>query len=121
MDLGLNGKACIVTGATSGIGAATARLLASEGASVLGIARSGSDFDADVTAPDAGERIVAACVQRYGRVDVLVNNAGTTPVKSLDELTDEDWQSQWELNVQAPRRLMQAAAPRMAEQGWAGS
>jgi 3-oxoacyl-[acyl-carrier protein] reductase len=118
VDLGLSGKACIVTGATSGIGAAAARLLAAEGASVLGVARSNADFDADVTEPGAATRIVAECESRFGRVDVLVNNAGTMPVTPLDELTDEDWQSQWELNVMASLWLMHAVAPGMAERGW---
>jgi 3-oxoacyl-[acyl-carrier protein] reductase len=117
MDLGLSGKACIVTGATSGIGAATARMLEAEGAQVLGVSRHG-DFAADVTDPAAAERIVAECEQRFRGVDVLVNNAGTSWMKPLDELTDDDWQGQWELNVMAPMRLMQAAAPRMAERGW---
>lgn len=117
MDLGLNGKACIVTGGTRGIGAATADRLEAEGAQVLRVARSG-DFAADVTEPGAAERIVAECEQRFGSVDVLVNNAGTTPVKPLDELTDHDWQEQWELNVMASLRLMRVAAPKMAERGW---
>ena len=116
MDLGLNGKACIVTGASRGIGLATARMLAEEGASVLPVSRS-ADFQVDVTEPDAGERVVAECVERFGAVDVLVNNAGTSRVRALDELTDADWQEQWELHVMAPMRLMQAAAPRMAEAG----
>jgi 3-oxoacyl-[acyl-carrier protein] reductase len=118
MDLGLNGKACIVTGTTSGIGAATARLLAAEGAQVLGVARSGGDFQADITQPDAAERIVAECESRFGRVDVLVNNAGTSDVIALDDLTDEEWELQWQLNVIGPNRLMRAAAPQMAERGW---
>lgn len=118
MDLGLNGKACIVTGATSGIGAAAARMLRAEGADVLGVARSGGDFQADVTDPDAAARIVAACESAFGRVDVLVNSAGTMPVTAFDDLTDEDWQSQWELNVMASLRLMREAAPGMAERGW---
>jgi 3-oxoacyl-[acyl-carrier protein] reductase len=134
VDLGLSGKACIVTGATSGIGAATARLLAAEGARVLLVARDetrlaeaaealGVDAAvatcaADVTDPDAAERIVAACESSFGGVDVLVNNAGTMPVAALDELTDEDWQSQWELNVMASLRLMRVAAPKMAASGW---
>src|SRR2546423_9214418 len=117
MDLGLSGKACIVTGATSGIGAATARLLEAEGARVLGVARHG-DLEADVTDPDAAGRIVAECEQRFGGVDVLVNNAGTSWMKPLDDLTDDDWQAQWELNVMAPMRLMREVAPRMAERGW---
>jgi 3-oxoacyl-[acyl-carrier protein] reductase len=154
VDLGLSGKACIVTGATSGIGAATARMLLEEGARVLMVARgeerlaeaaadaaapavhapadaggpavhapAGDEtrvatLAADVTDPGAAVRIVEACQAAFGRVDVLVNNAGTMPVASLDELTDEDWQSQWELNVMASLRLMRAVAPTMADQGW---
>ncbi|MDX6677175.1 MAG: 3-oxoacyl-[acyl-carrier protein] reductase [Solirubrobacteraceae bacterium] len=118
MELGLEGKACIVTGATRGIGLATVRLLKAEGARVLAVARSGDDvLHADVTEPADAERIVAACVERFGAVDVLVNNAGTSFVRPLDELTDDDWQGQWELNVLGPMRLMQAAAPRMAAAG----
>jgi 3-oxoacyl-[acyl-carrier protein] reductase len=118
MDLGLQGKACIVTGATRGIGLATARLLAAEGARVLPVARSGDDvLQADVTRPEEAERIVAACVERFGAVDVLVNNAGTSAVQPLEELSDADWQAQWELNVMGPMRLMRTAAPRMADAG----
>jgi 3-oxoacyl-[acyl-carrier protein] reductase len=117
MDLGLEGKACVVTGASRGIGAATAKLLEQEGAQVLGVSRSGDDFQADVTDPGAGEQIVAECERRFGGIDVLVNNAGTSSVVALEELTDEEWQEQWELNVMASVRLMRAAAPRMAEQG----
>ena len=117
MDLGLDGKACIVTGASRGIGAATARMLADEGARVLGVARSEADLELDVTDPDAGERAVAECVDRFGAVDALVNNAGTSFARPLDELTDDDWQGQWDLHVMASLRLMRAAAPRMAEAG----
>ncbi len=121
MDLGLAGKACIVTGATSGIGLATARMLEAEGARVLRVARSGEGegevFGADVTEPADAERIVAACEERFGALDVLVNNAGTSFVRSLEELTDDDWQSQWELHVMGPLRLMRAAGPRMAAAG----
>jgi 3-oxoacyl-[acyl-carrier protein] reductase len=115
VDLGLAGKACIVTGASRGIGAATARLLEAEGARVLGAQRA-SGFD--VTEPGAAERIVAECERRFGAVDVLVNNAGTSRAAGIDELTDDDWREQWELHVMAPMRLMRAAAPRMAERGW---
>ena len=118
MDLGLEGKACIVTGATKGIGAAIVALLEAEGAEVLSVARSGDGaFHADVTAPDAAERIVAACIERHGRIDALVNNAGTSFVRPLEELTDDDWQGQWELNVLGPMRLMREAAPKMAAAG----
>ncbi len=118
MDLGLQGKACIVTGATRGIGLATARMLHAEGAHILPVARSGEDvFQADVTDPEDAAAIVAACVERFGTVDVLVNNAGTSFVRSLEELSDEDWQSQWELHVMGPMRLMREAAPLMASRG----
>jgi NAD(P)-dependent dehydrogenase (short-subunit alcohol dehydrogenase family) len=117
MELGLEGKACIVTGATRGIGLETVRLLKAEGARVLAVARSGDALHADVTNPADAERIVAACVERFGAVDVLVNNAGTSFVRPLEELTDDDWQGQWELNVMGPMRLMRAAAPRMAAGG----
>ena len=129
MDLGLRDKACIVTGATRGIGRETARMLHAEGARVLLVARdagelaevsadAGGEFlAADVTEPDAGELIVATCAERFGAVDVLVNNAGTSFVRALEELTDDDWQSQWQLHVMGPMRLMRAAGPRMAAAG----
>jgi 3-oxoacyl-[acyl-carrier protein] reductase len=116
MDMGLEGKACVVTGASRGIGAATVELLEREGARVLPVSR-GSGFQADVTDPDAADRIVAECEDRFGGIDVLVNNAGTSEIKPLEELEDADWQQQWELNVMASMRLMRAAAPRMAERG----
>ncbi len=129
MDSGLDGKACIVTGATRGIGLATVRLLRAAGARVLLVARDGDEaarlaeelggepFAADVTDPDAGEAVVTACTERFAAVDVLVNNAGTSFVRPLEELSDDDWQGQWELNVMGPMRLMRAAAPRMAAAG----
>ena len=131
MELGLAGKACIVTGATRGIGLATTRMLADEGAHVLLVARDeqegarvaaevggGCEFlGADVTRPQDADRIVDVCVERFGAVDVLVNNAGTSFVRSLEELTDDDWQLQWELHVMGPMRLMREAAPLMAARG----
>ena len=87
MDLGLDGRLCVVTGATRGIGAATARMLAQEGARVLSVARSGADLELDVTDPDAGERLLAAL--RRPAPWALVNNAGTSRVRPLDELTDD--------------------------------
>jgi 3-oxoacyl-[acyl-carrier protein] reductase len=53
-----------------------------------------------------------------GPLDVLVNNAGTSVLRPLEELGDDEWQAQWELHVMAPMRLMRAVAPAMAEQGW---
>src|SRR5262245_21835732 len=117
MDLGLNGKACIVTGASRGIGAATARMLAAEGADVLTVSRGGADVELDLTERESADRVVAECQRRHGRVDVLVNNAGTSHVKPLDQLTDADWRGQWELHVMVPMRLMRAAVPLMARGG----
>jgi 3-oxoacyl-[acyl-carrier protein] reductase len=131
MDLGLRERACIVTGGSRGVGLATAKRLHGEGARLLLIGR-GEDalrgaaeacgvaewLALDITAPDAGDRAVAACLERFGRLDVLVNNAGTSRVRSLEELDDADWQAQWEINVMAPMRLMRAAVPVMRERGW---
>jgi len=132
MDLGLRDRACIVTGASGGIGRAVAMSLAGEGASVLLVGRRsdvladvaracqgrGEPLVLDVTAVDAGERAGRACLERFGRVDVLVNGAGTSAVRSVGDLTDDEWQAQWELNVMGPMRLMRAVAPVMAERGW---
>jgi 3-oxoacyl-[acyl-carrier protein] reductase len=135
MDLGLKGRACVVTGAGRGIGAETARLLCAEGASVLLVARdeerlasAGAEAVAaggqaktlslDVTAEDAGERMVAAASEHFGALDVLVNNAGSAKWRDLDDVPDEDWRAQYELSVMAPLRAMRAAAPPMAERGW---
>jgi 3-oxoacyl-[acyl-carrier protein] reductase len=114
MNLGLEGRVCVVTGGTRGIGAATVRMLAQEGARVLSVARRDADLDLDVTAPDAGERLLAACPDAPW---ALVNGAGTSRARALDDLTDADWQEQWELHVMAPMRLMRALGPAMADAG----
>ena len=103
-----------MTGGTRGIGAATVRMLAQEGARVLSVARSGADVELDVTAPDAGERLLDACP---GTPWALVNNAGASQARALGDLTDADWQEQWDLHVMAPMRLMRALAPAMADAG----
>lgn len=135
MDLGLLDRACVLTGATGGIGRATAATLAQEKASLLLIGRRGDVLELvrdecraagaaaealtlDVTTPDAGELALEACMERFGRIDALINGAGTSAVRGLDQLTDAEWQSQWGLHVMAPMRLMRAAAPNMAERGW---
>jgi 3-oxoacyl-[acyl-carrier protein] reductase len=135
VDLDIAGHACIVTGASRGIGLATARLLCAEGGHVLLVARDEEALDramaacapthggavaalsADVTEPAAAERIVDECLERFGRLDALVNNAGTSAARPLADLTDEEWQAQWELHVMGPMRLMRLAAPRMAQAG----
>jgi 3-oxoacyl-[acyl-carrier protein] reductase len=122
----------VVTGASRGIGRATSVALAREGAALLLVGRNQEALEdaaravggraqtlaLDVTEPEAAERILDACRNHYDRVDALVNNAGTSAVRPLEELTDDEWQEQWELHVMAPMRLMRAAAPAMAERGW---
>jgi 3-oxoacyl-[acyl-carrier protein] reductase len=129
MDLGLDGKLCVVTGASRGIGLEVGRSLCAEGGQVLFVGRDaealveaaegcgGEYIAADVTDPEMAELIIATCAEQMGGIDVLVNNAGTSFARNLDELTDEDWQGQWDLHVMAPMRLMRAAAPRMAQRG----
>jgi 3-oxoacyl-[acyl-carrier protein] reductase len=140
MDLELAGRPCIVTGASRGIGRATALMLAREGARVLLAARgeealreaaeaareaAGAAGDErridhlalDVTAPDAGDRLAARCRERLGEPWAAVCGAGTSRLRSLEDLTDDDFQEQWELNVMAPLRLMRAVAPGMVERG----
>jgi 3-oxoacyl-[acyl-carrier protein] reductase len=131
MDLGIAGRAAIVTGASSGIGRATARLLAEEGARVLLVGRreealaeaaasleGAETLAVDVTTEGAADRIAAACEGAFGSVDILVSNAGTSRNRPLDELSDAEWQDQWELHVMASLRLMRTIAPGMAERGW---
>ncbi len=135
MDLGLRGRSCVVTGASRGIGAETARLLCAEGANVLMVARDekrlrlaaehASAVDGlaailplDITSEDAGELMLATATEHFGALDVLVNNAGSARWRDLDDVPDEDWRAQYELNVMAPLRAMRAAAPAMAERGW---
>jgi 3-oxoacyl-[acyl-carrier protein] reductase len=114
LNLGLEGRLCVVTGATRGIGAATARMLAQEGADVLTVARKDADVNVDLAEPGAAQKVVAAAERTPW---ALVNNAGSSQARSLAELTDEDWQAQWEIHVMAPMRLMRALAPAMAEAG----
>jgi NAD(P)-dependent dehydrogenase (short-subunit alcohol dehydrogenase family) len=135
MDLGLDGRVCVVTGASRGIGFETARLLCAEGASVVLLARDAPQLESavakcaeaggaaaglplDITAADAAERIRDFALERFGPVDVLVNNAGTSVARPLAKLEDADWQAQWLLHVMAPMRLMRELAPAMAERRW---
>jgi len=113
MDLGLTGRVAVVTGGSRGIGAETVRLLTAEGATALAVSRSDG---IDVTALDASDRILERLDGRAP--DILVNNAGTSYAKPLGDLSEEDWQLQWDLNVMASMRLMRAFVPAMAERGW---
>ncbi len=135
MDLGLADRSCVVTGASRGIGRETALQLCAEGANVLLVARDAealaeaaaeagaargetATLALDVTADDAGERMLEGARERFGDLDVLVNNAGVARWRTLEEVPEEDWRLQYELSVIAPLRAMRAALPRMAERGW---
>jgi len=137
VNLGLETRACVVTGASRGIGLETAKLLCAEGAAVLLVARDedrlvkaadeavaagpggrAESFACDITEPDAAERIVTEAAERFGQLDIVVNNAGTAKWRDLDDVPDEDWQAAWDLNVMAPMRLLRAATPAMRERGW---
>ena len=124
----LDGKVAIVTGSSSGIGEAIARLFAAEGASVvINSARSVAAGEAiaaelpkaiyvrgDVAQEDQAKALIATTLDRWGRLDVLVNNAGTTrviPHHALDAVTDDDWQRILGTNVLGTWYVTRAAVP----------
>jgi 3-oxoacyl-[acyl-carrier protein] reductase len=124
----LQSKTAIVTGAGRGIGQATARLLAAEGAqvlasdldeqplaeTVLSIAAAGGTAQAlvgDVTASGFPSRLVETTHQAFGGLDILVNNAGFTWDGTIHKMTDEQWQAILDVHLTAPFRIIRAAAP----------
>jgi len=120
----LAGKIAIVTGAASGIGAASAKLFADEGAQVLAVdrpesaieqAHAGNNavaaFACDITGDDAPRQIVAAAVSRLGAIDILFNNAGVSGRAFVEEMTDEHWDRVNGVNVRAMFRLCREAIP----------
>src|SRR5579862_8010818 len=113
MDLGLRDHVCLVTGSTGGIGLETVELLRAEGAEVVATGRSGGDIPADLARRGEPERVVREVEQRFGRLDVLVNNVGGTDIRRLEDLTDADWQASFELNLMSAVRATQAALPGM--------
>jgi NAD(P)-dependent dehydrogenase (short-subunit alcohol dehydrogenase family) len=122
MNLGLRDRVCIVTGSTGGIGLATAQLLVEEGARVVTHGRGGAPgvgealhVFADFADADAAERVVAHAKEAVGAVDVLVNNVGLAYIASFDELTDEQWEELWQLNVMSFVRAIRAVLPSMRE------
>ncbi len=125
------GKAVIVTGASSGIGQATAEMLGREGASLVlagrddqalatvarAVAAAGGravTCRADVTQADAAAAIVGTAVDAFGGVDVLVNAAGVIASGTLDQTSDAAWDQMLAVNLTAPFRLMRAASPHLA-------
>jgi 3-oxoacyl-[acyl-carrier protein] reductase len=118
VELGLAGKVCVVTGSTGGIGLATAERLEAEGAIVVGTGRRESGpgklhVSVDLTEPGAAGRVVTAAVERFGRLDCLVNNVGGTDIRTLADLTDDDWQRSFELNLMTAVRTTRAALPHL--------
>jgi 3-oxoacyl-[acyl-carrier protein] reductase len=123
VDLGLRDTVCIVTGSTSGIGLETVRLLAAEGAPVVTTGRRDRapgigetlHLAADLAQPGEAERIVREVEQRLGRIDVLVNNVGVAYQRSFEEVTDEQWDEVWQVNVMSYVRAIRAVLPGMKE------
>ena len=124
MDLGLTGKACVVTGSTGGIGLETARLLVAEGARVVTCGRSGAPgigealhVVTDLAGPDAPGMVVERAVGELGALDVLVNNVGFAVHARLEEVPDEEWDAMWQLNVMSYVRAIRAALPHLRVSG----
>jgi 3-oxoacyl-[acyl-carrier protein] reductase len=130
MDLGLKDRICIVTGSTTGIGLETARLLAAEGARVVvngrdadRVERARADAGAalaiarDLAEPGAAEELVAETTRGLGPVQCLVNNVGEAYQVGFEELTDEQWDAMWQVNVMSYVRCIRAVLPGMKEAG----
>lgn len=135
MDLGLQDKVAIVTGGSDGIGKAAALSMAKEGARVVIVARRQEVLDQaaqdiktategvvlplsmDVTAPNAAQTIVKTATDHFGRVDILVNNAGSSMAKGFEQVSQEDWESDFDLKVWAAVKLIQESIPEMRKAG----
>jgi 3-oxoacyl-[acyl-carrier protein] reductase len=120
MDLGLSGKACVVTGSTGGIGLETARLLIAEGARVVTSGRREAPaigealhVRADLSSPEAPAALVDAAVGELGGLDVLVNNVGLAIQARFEDVPDAEWASMWELNVMSYVRAIRASLPHL--------
>lgn len=135
MDLQLNGRVAVVTGASKGIGLAVTRTLLEEGARVVAVSRTaGPGLDAlagpnlvhvpaDLMDAEAPARVIARAVEVFGGLDILVNNAGgpppgvTLPRFSFLAPTDDDWRQMFEFNLFSAVRTIRAAVPLMLERG----
>ena len=134
MDLGLNGKVALVTGASQGLGAAIAAELAREGARLVLVARNLEKLQAvaeaikpaesvvlaaDLSRPEAAAAAVAAAERAFGRLDLLVNNAGATKRDDFFSLTEQDWEEGFALKFHGYVRLSRAAWPLLRAAGGA--
>ena len=125
----LDGKAAIVTGSARGIGRATAELLSSEGAQVLindldgdiaeqaslQIAGETAVFAGDLTKPGVPDQLVAKAIDAFGKLDIIVNNAGYTVDAPIHKMSDEQFQAMLDIHVVVPFRIIRAAAPHLRE------
>jgi len=129
----IKGKVVVITGASSGLGAATARLLSAEGANVVLGARRvdriqslADELNAkggkaiaiatDVTDHDQVKHLVDAAVQKFGRIDVMINNAGLMPHSPLERLKIDDWNRTIDVNIKGVLYGIAAALPHMKQQ-----
>jgi len=130
LDLGLRDRICVVTGSTGGIGLATAKQLADEGARVVVCGReterverareqSGAALGVicDLAEPAAPGQLVDEATQALGPVECLVNNVGIAYQLGFEELSDRHWEEMWELNVMSYVRAIRAVLPGMQERG----
>ena len=130
MDLDLDGRICLVTGSTGGIGLETARLLAAEGARVVVTGRDehrvevarknvGAEFAFahDLSKPGEAEALVSSVAEAMGPVECLVNNVGEAYQAGFEDLTEEQWEAMWQLNVMSYVRCIRAALPGMRQLG----
>lgn len=133
MDLGLGGKVALVTGSTSGLGLACAEALAAEGASVVICGRRGDvareqasglpsarGVEADLTDPDASQRLVDETLEAFGRIDVLVGSTGGPPPGTALGTDPDAYDDALDLLVKPMVRLAHLVVPRMREQGDGG-
>lgn len=124
----LKDRSAIVTGAASGIGKATAQLFAAEGARVLAVDLPGKDLaaahaaisgitplEADITAPDAPQRIVDKAVSSFGHLDIVMNNAGVSGREFVEEMKRSTWDRVLAVNLTAPFLICQAAIPHLKQ------
>jgi 3-oxoacyl-[acyl-carrier protein] reductase len=130
MDLGLRERVCVVTGSTGGIGRETARLLVEEGARVVIAGRSSERVErtkaevgaalgvvCELAEPTAPERLIGEATAQLGPVDVLVNNVGVAYQLAFDEVSDQQWDEMWQLNVMSYVRAIRAVLPGMRGRG----
>ena len=124
MNLGLDGKRCLVTGSTAGIGLEVARQLVGERAHVVTCGRRAAPgvgetahATADLARAGEPERVVAEAVAALGGLDVLVNNVGVARIARFEEVADEEWDAYWQLNVMSYVRAIRAALPSLRDGG----